>query len=225
MEATKAFRDVFRSLAAAYDRWFTTPLGQYVAMQEQQLLRSALAEHPPAKALEVGAGTGFATQVLVAMGWDVVAVEPSAAMRKVGEQKLPAVQWVDAFAEALPFPAQSFELLLFFTTLEFVNDPRRALQEAWRVLKPAGALLIGFLEAESPWVALYRHRADLGELPWTAARFYDRQQLEEFVGKPAHAVASALWLAPYAQPPFAEAEQAGKRAGNVPGFSLIKWRK
>ncbi len=215
----------FQSIASAYDQWFTTPLGQYVAEQETRQLRQLLNRLHPETALDIGAGTGFATRILLDAGWDVTAVEPSEAMQAIGRQKLPAVRWITAGAENLPFPDEAFACVLFFTTLEFVDNPRQAIGEALRVLQPGGHLIIGFLEVESSWVAVYRHRADRGELPWRVARFYDQQQLETMVGQPAQEKRSALWLAPYAHPPYDEADRAGQRAGNVPGFSLIMWEK
>jgi len=211
----------FQTIAPSYDQWFTTPLGQYVAEQEIQQLQQLLNRLRPQTALDIGAGTGFATRILFEAGWNVTAVEPSEAMQTIGRQKLPAVRWIAAVAEHLPFQDEAFACVLFFATLEFVDNPQQAIKEALRVLQPGGHLIIGFLEVESSWVAVYRHHADLGELPWRVARFYDQQQLETMVRRPAQEKRSALWLAPYAHPPY----DAGQRAGNVPGFSLIMWEK
>ena len=47
------------------------------------------------------------------------------------------IRWCGARAENLPFDAASFDGALLFTTLEFVHDPVRALQEAMQVIRDA----------------------------------------------------------------------------------------
>lgn len=216
-------------LAAAYDRWYETPLGAFVEQQELGALRQLLQEVPRQHPIvEVGAGTGrVAAWLAQEMGFSVLAVEPSAAMRRYGEQRtagLP-VQWVSAHASMLPFADASHAGVLFFATLEFVPEPRRALREAWRVLQSGGVLLLGCLHAHSPWAALYCWLGRRGELPWSHARFYTPEELEELLGMPAEARAAALFCAPAAEEPFGEADAAGRRAGNAPAFVVLRWRK
>jgi ubiquinone/menaquinone biosynthesis C-methylase UbiE len=161
------------------------------------------------------------------MGFPVIAVEPSAAMRRYGERRtagLP-VSWVSAHATMLPFADASHAAVLFFATLEFITEPRRALREALRILQPRGILLLGCLHAQSPWAALYCWLGRRGELPWSHARFYTPEELEELVGAPAEGRAEALFCAPAAQEPFEEADAAGRRAGNAPAFVVLRWRK
>ncbi len=53
-----------------------------------------------------------------------------------------AHQLTCAAAEALPFPANSFDLLLSHEVLEHVRDDRQAVSEMARVLKPGGRLVV-----------------------------------------------------------------------------------
>lgn len=57
-----------------------------------------------------------------------------------GAQTLPNLA-VSA-AEALPFPADAFDIVLFHEVLEHVGDDRLAVREAWRVLTPGGRIVI-----------------------------------------------------------------------------------
>lgn len=77
----------------------------------------------------------------------------------------------------------------------------------------------------SPWAARYRAEADHGEGPWTAARFFTLADLKSLVGLEPETVASAVFLAPDARPPFDEADEAGRRAGNRGSLTLARWRK
>ncbi len=110
--------------------------------------------------------------------------------------------------EALPFGEGSFDVLLLFTALEFVED-------AERVLRPGGALLVGILEGPSPWAALYRRLGEKGVRPWTHVRFLTQEDLASLLGPP-EAEAEAAFLAPEASPPFPEADH--------PALYLGRWR-
>ncbi|MFN3179539.1 MAG: class I SAM-dependent methyltransferase, partial [Thermus sp.] len=137
--------------------------------------------------------------------------------------RVPEAKWVEGHGEALPFPETSFDVVLLFTVLEFVEDVEKTLSEARRVLKPGGRLLVGILEALSPWAALYRRLGERGVLPWTQARFLTREDLKDLLGPP-EAEGEAVFLAPEAQPPFFEADRAGRRAGNRGALYLGRWR-
>jgi ubiquinone/menaquinone biosynthesis C-methylase UbiE len=217
----------FESVAATYEDWFRSPLGAFVDTAECQALTALLPDPPVGAIIEIGAGTGHMARLLTDYAQVVTAIEPAAAMRAEGIQRTAdrPIHWQEARAEHLPYPEACFDGAVFFTTLEFVDRPDQALQEALRVVRPGGWVMAGFLPALSPWAALYRHRGDRGVMPWVAARFYTRSDLEAWMGFPAEASAPAVYLAPQANPPFVEADQAGQRAGNAPAMEVLRWRK
>lgn len=219
--------DPFSDLAGSYDSWFETPLGAFVDTQELTALRSVLEGLPCSSVLEVGAGTGHVSRALVSWGARVVALEPSGAMRSVGRERsrgLP-IAWFAGLGESLPFADGSFDGVLLFATLEFVAEPARVLGEAFRVAVPGGWVAVGALGAASSWVARYRLEGDRGRQPWTVARFFAREELEALAGRPCDRVAEAVWLGPGAEPPFDEADRAGRRAGHPAGFLVALWRR
>ena len=217
----------FASVASTYEAWFTTPLGAFVDEQERQALAQVLRDVEGGLVLDVGAGTGHFAAWFASRGHRVTAIEPSAEMRREGRRLtagLP-INWCDAQAELLPFRDGSFHGVLMFTTLEFVQRPAQALPEAWRVVCPGGWMVVGCLHPLSPWAALYRFRAERGAMPWATAQFFCRDDIEQYMGHPADAAAAAVYLAPQARAPFAEAEAAGKRAGNQPALEILRWSK
>lgn len=223
-----AREDVFANAAADYESWFETPLGSYLDRQELGAAEAVLpAASEGGDVVEVGAGTGHVVRFLAERGYRLTAVEPSEAMRLVGGESTKGldVSWVDAVGEALPFEDGQFDGAVYFATIEFVDDPARALAEALRVVRPGGWLAVGYLHALSPWAALYRYLAEQGNEPWTAARFFVRDGLTGLVGSEPVASAQAGWLAPMAEEPFEAADEAGKRAGNMPAFEVLLWRK
>ena len=109
---------------------------------------------PGRRAVDLAAGTGKLTEVLVAAGGDVTAVEPLANMRAELERALPSVRALDGTAERIPLPDASADALFVGQAFHWFDAPA-ALAEIARVLVPGGALgLVWNLRDERvPWVA------------------------------------------------------------------------
>jgi SAM-dependent methyltransferase len=103
------------------------------------------------QAVDLGAGTGKLTRGLLALGLEVVAVEPLAEMRA----HLPAAaRMLDGSAEALPLPDASVDAVFAGQAFHWF-DRDRALGEIARVLRPGGTLglLWNRLDDRIGWVA------------------------------------------------------------------------
>ncbi|HSV67804.1 MAG TPA: class I SAM-dependent methyltransferase [Mycobacteriales bacterium] len=114
---------------------------------------------PPAARtlLDVGAGTGKLTRVLVGLGYSVTAVEPLAGMLAELARLLPGVTVLAGTAERLPVPAASVDAVLVAQAWHWF-DERAAAVEAARVLRPGGylGLLWNELDDAVPWIARLR---------------------------------------------------------------------
>jgi ubiquinone/menaquinone biosynthesis C-methylase UbiE len=106
-----------------------------------------------AHVLELGAGTGKLTRVLVELGHDVHATDPDAAMLEVLEDRLPGVRTAVASAEEIPLPAGSVDAVIAAQAFHWF-DLDRALPEIARVLRPEGriCLLWNQRNEKIPWV-------------------------------------------------------------------------
>jgi len=113
-----------------------------------------LAAAPGPRAVDLAAGTGKLTEVLVAAGAEVTAVEPLANMRAELQRALPSVRAMAGTAERIPLPDASADALFVGQAFHGFDGPA-ALAEIARVLVPGGALgLIWNLRDERvPWVA------------------------------------------------------------------------
>jgi len=69
---------------------------------------------PPARALDIGAGTGRDAAALAARGYRVTAVEPTAEFRAIGQNlhENAAIAWIDDALPDLPTVQGSFDLIL-----------------------------------------------------------------------------------------------------------------
>jgi SAM-dependent methyltransferase len=117
-------------------------------------VRWALERAPGRRVLDLGAGTGKLTAALVALGAEVVAVEPDPAMLSELRRALPAVQALPGRAEAIPLPDTSVDAVLAGNALHWF-DLDVAGAELARVLAPDGILagLWNVFDDRVDWVA------------------------------------------------------------------------
>lgn len=129
----------FEERAAEYDAWFEENSAAY-----KSELRAVSSLMPTCRrAVEVGVGTGrFAAPLGIGTG-----VEPSATMADFARRR--GVDVVSGVAEDLPFEDGSFDLVLIATTVCFLDDLRKALSEANRVLEDGGFVIVALLDRET----------------------------------------------------------------------------
>jgi ubiquinone/menaquinone biosynthesis C-methylase UbiE len=108
----------------------------------------AESEPSPAAVLDVGCGTGALLRELegrLPEGIDLTGVDPAPAMLEVGRGKLrpgSRIHLEEAFAEQLPFPDGTFDLVVSTVSFHHWSDQRAGLGEAARVLRPEGRILL-----------------------------------------------------------------------------------
>lgn len=99
-----------------------------------------------ARWLDAGCGSGVLARQLAARGARVVAVDASPAMIAQGKGAQPTDSLIDfelvQTIESLPFPDGAMNGILCSSVLEYVDEPRAALQEFSRVLVPGGVAVI-----------------------------------------------------------------------------------
>jgi SAM-dependent methyltransferase len=122
--------------ARRYNDWFQTEPGRSAAVIEKDLIFRLWAPPSPQRVLEVGCGTGIFMEWLAQKGHQVTGIDPSPAMLDLARRRLPHRVSLDrGFAEDLPYEDNAFDSVFLITTLEFVNDPQKALREAFRVAR------------------------------------------------------------------------------------------
>lgn len=102
--------------------------------------------------IDLGAGTGKLTRLLVERVPRVTAVEPSEKMRETLIRAVPGSQALPGSAERMPVDGESADAIFAAQAWHWV-DPERAVPEAARVLKPGGvlALLWNIRDTSTPW--------------------------------------------------------------------------
>ena len=102
----------------------------------------AIAPKPGERILDIAAGTGTSSAAIAKTGAEVIAADFSPGMIEVGRSKHPKIEFVEADAMALPFKANEFDAVTISFGLRNIEDPRKALKEMYRVLKPGGRLVV-----------------------------------------------------------------------------------
>jgi ubiquinone/menaquinone biosynthesis C-methylase UbiE len=107
----------------------------------------------PSSVLELGAGTGKLTRVLVSLGHDVHATDPDPAMLAILEEQVPGTPVAVASAEDIPLADRSVDAVIAAQAFHWF-DLDRALPEIARVLRPGGRLCLVWNQRNEkiPWV-------------------------------------------------------------------------
>ena len=115
----------------------------FARLERLGLLRAGMS------ALDLGTGTGTLAIGLAARGAAVTALDPAApmlaqAVARAKENDL-AIRTVEARAEQTGLPDAAFDLVIAGQCWHWFDRPR-AVADAWRVLKPGGALMMAHFD-------------------------------------------------------------------------------
>ena len=145
-------RAYFDELAGKFGR-------NYVPGRSWKALAEALLQlMPPMVIADLGAGEGTFSQLLAQRAERVIAVDNSARMVEVGtelarENGIANLDYRHGDLESPPIDDESVDLAFFSQSLHHAIHPQRAVDAAWRILKPGGRIAIldlkrhGFEEA------------------------------------------------------------------------------
>lgn len=162
--------EIFDLFYYEYDQWFDKHADMY-----QAELAAVKAILPQTKlAVEIGVGTGkFAKPLGITLG-----IEPSEKMAE--KAKLNGITVIKAFSENLPFHDTTFDVVLMVTTICFVNDPQKAIDEAYSILNPQGCCIIAIVDKDSPIGKQYLKSKDKSKF-YKVATFYTTEEIVQYM--------------------------------------------
>jgi len=173
-------KDYFDKIASYYDKWYVTPIGQYVDETEKEQV-FFLWQTQKGLVLDLGCGTGNYILELIKRQIKVIGLDASFSMLLLGKKPLPSACLVQADALILPFKDKVFDGVLSITLFEFLSSPQTALREIYRILKPGGEVVIGTMNTFSLWFLFKRLKTLFTETAYRYDRFYTINQLKKLL--------------------------------------------
>ncbi len=166
--------------ATAYEKWLLKKRHHSIAELECRLMQEMLKPLKGESILDIGCGTGASILPLIEMNLDVTGIDPSPYMLDIACRNLGSkVDFHRGFAEDLPFDDNSFNHASLFTTLEFVDDPEKAIAEAIRVAKDK--LFIGVLNRYAIKSIERRVKGIFTSTIYNRARFFSIWELKNMI--------------------------------------------
>nr|AGF93057.1 methyltransferase type 11 [uncultured organism] len=135
----------FEEEAADFDSWFENNKNVFESefKAEKKLMIN------PENAVSIGVGSGlFASRLGIKHG-----VEPASGMAELAREK--GIEVMKGKAEDLPIKDKEYETVLMSTVLSYVDDPQKAVNEAYRILKSGGHMIASFLPKEGSYTMMY----------------------------------------------------------------------
>ncbi|MFZ7125148.1 MAG: class I SAM-dependent methyltransferase [Desulfobacterales bacterium] len=166
--------------AKAYEQWLNSPQRRFSAELETRLMVNMLAPMRGESLLDIGCGTGASLFPFLEMGLQVTGIDPSPYMLDIAiANVMNRVDFYRGFAEDLPFDDNSFNYACLVTTLEFVDDPLKAVEEACRVAKDR--IFIGVLNRYAIKGLERRLKGIFVTSIFNRARFFSVWELKQMV--------------------------------------------
>jgi ubiquinone/menaquinone biosynthesis C-methylase UbiE len=105
-------------------------------------LREIVSPSPRLSLLDVGGGTGAATERYASGCGHITILEPDARKVALGRRRRPTIRFQEGHGESIPFPNASFDRVVTVVAFHHMEDQAKVLGEMRRVLRPDGRLTI-----------------------------------------------------------------------------------
>jgi len=162
----------FERHSEQYEEWFER--NEYAYGSELEAIKSLM---PVVKnGIEIGVGSGrFAAPLGICTG-----IEPSKKMGRIAKER--GIHVIEGVAEDLPFGDAQYDLVLMVTTICFLDDIELAFREVYRILKPKGQFIVGFVDRESTLGRYYEEHKEQNPF-YRPATFYSVEETISYLKK------------------------------------------
>ena len=222
---------LFDKEAINYDNWYETKIGKHADQVETDCAFNLFPVKPGMHILDVGCGTGNFSLKLVQKGVSVVGVDISEEMltlaRKRAMQEEKFIEFKKMDSQNLQFPDNYFDGVFSMATIEFIPDPRKMIEEMFRVCKKGGSVLVGTINRESDWGRLYQDPEFQKNVPvFKDADFKSPEDLSKIKEDSLIGSKECLFIPPDTTETEISQEKEGELSSrNRGGFFCILWRK
>lgn len=114
---------------------------------------------PPGRLLDVGAYTGVFVEIAAKHGWEATGVEPS--HWAVEQARAQGLNMIEGTLATSGLADASIDVVTMWDVIEHLTDPLAEVQQAYRLLKPGGLLVVHTMDIDSLFARLLG-----GRWPW-----------------------------------------------------------
>lgn len=198
--------------AELYESWYRSPKGQGVDKLVEESITVLVNPEPGERILDIGCGDGNHLLLFNRLGLNGTGLDASPYMirrarERVGDRSILKV----GRAEDLPFDDNEFEVSALVHTLEFVDDPLKAIREAGRVARRG--VFIGVMNSLSWYCLFTKVRGLFRESFFDHVTFYNLWELRSHAME-AFGHVPLTWRCAWIGPPLVE---------RVCDFLLRRW--
>jgi ubiquinone/menaquinone biosynthesis C-methylase UbiE len=166
--------------AAAYESWLKQERNQAIVQLEHRLMLEMIQPVVGDSLVDIGCGTGASLEPFLGKGISLTGVDPSPYMLDVARKKIGnRADFHQAHAEDLPFDDNSFHYACLCLSLEFCDNPRKAVEEACRVAKDG--VFIGILNKYALTALKRRIRGIFHTTIYNRARFFSVGEIKQML--------------------------------------------
>ncbi len=155
--ATKGYKGM--GMEGAIARWYARITQKSLERFKDLARRTAEQVPPPARILEVAPGPGYFAIELAKLGdYEITGLDISKTFIEIATANAAKagvrVDFRHGNASSMPFADDSFDFLVCSAAFKNFTEPKRALEEMYRVLRPGGRALIVDLRGDAPQGAI-----------------------------------------------------------------------
>jgi ubiquinone/menaquinone biosynthesis C-methylase UbiE len=129
-----------------FTRFYDSEFGKRVMEKEAEYIYNKLKDYK--KILDIGCGIGSFEQNLPSL--DIIGLDSSKEMLEEAKKRIDKA-FVLGNAESLGFKTSTFDAVFAVTTLEFIDNYQKAIEEMARVTSPEGRILVIMLNPKSEY--------------------------------------------------------------------------
>lgn len=133
-------RQHYDAIAGIYDTHYDRPRGRCYHTHISTHVMDALPKG--GRLLDIGCGTGLFVEKYLNNGGTAVGIDISRNMIAKARGRCPASAFTLGTGDGLPFRDESFDAIASLLVFTYLKDPKAMLEEAFRVLRPGGAISI-----------------------------------------------------------------------------------
>lgn len=130
----------YDEVADIYDNHYDLPHGRCYHTHLSQHLMQSLPKG--ARLLDIGCGTGLFVEKYTSEEGSAVGIDLSRRMIERARHRCAASDFTIGTGETIPFSDNTFDAVSSLLVFSYLRDPAAMLSEAYRVLKPGGAIAI-----------------------------------------------------------------------------------